>query len=120
MEPTGSGDGVSLPTMEPLRPITTEPPMPPRDTNRTSQLSEWLESTWSWGGDFTRWETFARSQSGLQLDDSISSHIIDRLNNGVDASTVRSNSAEWVSLLSDWREGYDTYTGTFSGLCPKL
>ena len=114
MEPTGSGDNMLLPT------ITSEPPTSPADTTtQYSRLPEWLESTRSWSSDFTQWESFARSQSGLELPDSTSNNIVGRLNNGTAAAAVRANSAEWISLLNDWRQGYDTYAGTFSGLCPN-
>ena len=114
MKPTGSGDNVLSPT------ITSEPPTSPADTTQYSRLPEWLESTRSWGNDFTQFESFARSQSGLQLPDSMSNNIIGRLNNRTAAAAVRANSAEWISLLNDWRQGYDTYVGTFSELCSNL
>lgn len=119
MDPTGSGDILS-PTTGPLFPITSEPPTPPVDTTQYSRLPEWLGSIRSWGGDFTQWESFAQSQSGLQLPDSTSNNIIGRLNNSTVAASVRANSAEWISLLNNWQQGYDTYAGTFSELCPNL
>lgn len=103
---------VTYPTM------TTGPSTTP--TTQDLQISEWLSSTLSWGSDFTQWESFARSQSGLQLPSSTINEITVSLENAVEAATVRANSAAWLSLLNNWNQGYGTYTGTFSGVCPQL
>ena len=108
----GSGDATSQPLLEP----STTPTL----TTQDSQLPEWLTSMVSWENDYVQWESFARSESGLQLPDSTVGDIIDRFNNSVQASVVRENSAAWFSLLINWRQGYDIYTGTFSGICPRL
>lgn len=113
-----SGDGIPS-TTQPLYPITAEPPSPELP-EQDSQLSEWLVSTRSWGDDFTQWESFVQSQSGLQLPDLSISDIIARLSNSTVASATRTNSAEWLSLLNNWLQGYDTHAGTFSRLCPKF
>ena len=106
----GSGDVTSQPLLDPS--ITP--------TIQDSHLTEWLISTASWKNDYIQWESFARSESGLQLPDSMVCDIVNRFNNSVRASIVRENSAAWFSLLNNWRQGYDTYVGTFSGLCPKF
>jgi hypothetical protein len=106
---SGSGEATSQPLLEP--PAT---PIP------DSQSTEWLTSSASWKNDYIQWESFARSESGLQLPDSTVCDIVNRFNDSVRASIVRENSAAWFSLLNNWRQGYDTYTGTFSGLCPNV
>ena len=105
---SGTGDGISL----------LDPSTPP--TQDSQSTTEWLTSTASWKNNYIQWESFVRSESGLQLPDSTVCDIVDRFNNSVRAPIVRENSAAWYSLLNNWRQGYDTYTGTFNGLCPNF
>ena len=113
LSPESMASGSGQATM--LGPSTT-----PMVATQGPQSTEWLASTASWKNNYIQWESFARSESGLQLPDSIVCDIVDRFNDSVRASIVRENSAAWYSLLNNWRQGYDTYTGTFSGLCPNI
>lgn len=116
LSPEGVDLGSGVATTQPL----LEPSATPVITSRNSQLSQWLTSSASWKNDYVQWESFARSESGLQLPDSTVCDIVNRFNNSLRASDVRQNSAAWFSLLTNWRQGYDTYNGTFHGLCPNL
>ena len=109
-----SGDSFITPT---IQSVTSEPPTSPV---HMTQLSEWLDSTQTWESHFTRWESFVKSQSGLQLPDSSVTDIIDRLDNTTQASAVRENSRKWISLVNIWGQTYDTYVDMFSGVCPNL
>ena len=93
------------------------PEMPTPSDNR-AQVSEWLESIQLWGSDLSQWRSFVDLNSGLELPDSITSYI-DMLNDGVRAAEVRANSGNWSVILTGWGEDYESYTNSFSGMCPQ-
>ena len=104
---SGSGGGGGL-----MAPDTPTP------SDNTAQASEWLESIQLWGSDLSQWRSFVDLNSGLDLPDSIASYIA-MLNDGVRAAEVRENSGNWSVILTGWGENYESYTSSFSEMCPK-